>query len=311
MCAPDVAVRVGACAGRGGCVGDGGRVGDGRGHGTVDAQGGRGFRAVGGGRSGAGDAARHGLSLGGDVLLLTAGAWGDCRQSGAWGGCDGDSDGSTGLFSSLGGQGGCDVGGCLCLGGDGGLAVCTGGVGCEERLASLRWLNGDGDGLLAVCGSSAGGAFGGFDYSGALVGGICGLERLVACCAILVIVVDIVGVLALVIAVGAVVEMVVVVAFLSHAGGHGRVAGIGLPAGRERRGAGDGTLGGERTSGLRGIGTAAGLRRTPLVVHGRSGGRGGGQCREQGDSRVTHNCVKLKDVIRIEDYECCCVQENE
>ena len=69
------------------------------------------------------------------------------------------------------------------------------------------------------------------------------------------------------------------------------MTGIGLPAGEGDR-ACDGALGGERKSGARRIGAHAGLRRTtPLVdVHGRSGGRRGGQCRDEGDSRVPHRC---------------------
>jgi hypothetical protein len=68
---------------------------------------------------------------------------------------------------------------------------------------------------LAVGWDKAGGAFGGFDYGAALVGGIRGLERFVACSAVLVVVVDIVRIFALVVAFGAPIK-VVVVAFLGH-----------------------------------------------------------------------------------------------
>jgi hypothetical protein len=132
---PDVAVRVGACAGGRGSVGDCGRVGDCRGHGAVHAQGCRSFSAVGGGGRGAGDAACDGLSLFSDVFFIAADARGDCCQSCAWGGGDGDSDGGTssfGFFFSRFYWRGCDIGGRLGDGGDGGLAVCTCGIGCEE-----------------------------------------------------------------------------------------------------------------------------------------------------------------------------------
>jgi len=199
LCAPDVAGRVGACAGGRGSVGDRSGVGDGGGHGAIDAERYSGLGVVGRTSRATGDATRDGLSLFRDIFLSAADTGGDCCQSRAWGGRDGDSDSSTSsffffLFSRFYWHWRRrDIGGSLGRGDDGSLAVRTCGVGGKERFTSLRGFDSNGDSLLLVRqGGSGGRAFCGFDYGGTLVGGIRGLERLVAGGAVLVVVIDII-----------------------------------------------------------------------------------------------------------------------